>query len=119
MVGTVTRPQASNWKDNDTFLKKLLTYRCQKQEQTIVGTIDVEDIITLSNLFNISKQEVLDLNLEGYLAVEVEYRVLVTKDEEPSRSLPTEAGPSPEAMATTTFLRSVAGAGQLPLLRNK
>ena len=122
VVGTVNMPQEKNWKDNETFTKKkkMLTYRLTPNEAPMVrlGTINMQDVTTLSNLFGITKGEVLDMGLKGHLALEVDYRVVTPRSEVPSGRRPTEAGPSLETKVAATFMRSVASGGPLPLLRN-
>ena len=78
-----------------------------------VGTINLEDPSTVSNLFDIPKGEVQSLQLCGHLAIKVDYRIVTTRQSSGSR--PTEAGPKPRIVAAPTMLKGVAPVGSPPL----
>ena len=80
-----------------------------------IGTISIDDPITIANLFDLPKIAVLDQQLCGYIALEVDYLIVTARRS--SRSRPTEAGPKPRIVSAPTMLKGVAPVGALPTLR--
>ena len=80
-----------------------------------VGTINLQDPITVSNLFGLPKNEVHDHQLCGHIAIEVDYRIITPRVSSGSRL--TEAGPTPQTKSATIFVKEVSAVGELLLLR--
>ena len=59
----------------------MLSYRLDPKEapRIRVGTINLEDPITVANLFGLPKTEVQNHQLCGHIAIEVDYRIITPR----------------------------------------
>ena len=97
-VGTMNRRPEADLSKNYTFMtKKMLTLRMEPAEGPMIriGTINLEDPISVANLFGLPKSAVQDQQLYGHIVIEVQS----------SGSRPTEAGPKPHIVSAPTMSR--------------